>query len=66
MPKSKSQPSLTRERKIVKKDITKEEFLANLGKVCQPISKEPSESDSKKTETQAFRLYDGYIGMNTH
>ncbi len=40
-----------RPRRIVKKDITKEEFLANLSKVCQPISKESSESDSEKSET---------------
>ena len=50
-----------RPRKLVRKDITKEEFLANLGKVCRPIGKESSESDLKKTETQAFRLYDGCI-----
>jgi hypothetical protein len=43
--------AIVRTRKVVKQDITKEQFLANLGKVCQPISKESSESDSKKSET---------------
>ncbi len=38
-------------RGIIKQEITKEEFLTNLGKVCQPISKESSESDSGKSET---------------
>jgi hypothetical protein len=37
--------------KIVKQDITKDEFLANLGKVCRPIGKESNESDLEKTET---------------
>ena len=37
--------------KMVKQDITKEEFLANLGKVCQPISKESAKSDSEKSGT---------------
>lgn len=37
--------------KVVRKDITKEQFLANLNKVCQPINKEPDiKSDSEKTE----------------
>ncbi len=36
----------SRPRKIVKQGITKEQFLANLGKVCQPIK-----SDSEKIET---------------
>jgi hypothetical protein len=40
-----------RPRKLVRKDITKDEFLANLGKVCRPIGKESSESDLEKTET---------------
>lgn len=40
-----------RPRKVIKQDITKEEFLAVLNKVCQPISKEASESGSGKTET---------------
>ena len=40
-----------RPRKLVKQDITKDEFLANLGKVCRPICKESSESDSEKSET---------------
>jgi hypothetical protein len=40
-----------RPRKVVKQDITKEEFLAVLNKVCQPISKESNESDSEKSET---------------
>ncbi len=51
MPKSKPQPPLTKKRKIVKQGITKEQFLANLGKVCQPISKESAKSDLEKTET---------------
>ncbi len=33
-------------RRIIKQEITKEQFLANLDKVCQPIK-----SDSEKTET---------------
>jgi hypothetical protein len=41
----------TRPRNVVKQDITKEKFLANLGKVCQPISKEPPKPDSEKSET---------------
>ena len=40
-----------RPRKQVKQDITKDEFLANLGKVCRPIGKEASESDSEKSGT---------------
>jgi hypothetical protein len=37
---------------VVKQDITKGQFLANLGKVCQPISKESEpKSDLKKIET---------------
>ena len=40
-----------RPRKLVKKDITKDEFLANLGKVCRPIGKESNESDLEKSET---------------
>lgn len=40
-----------RPRKVVKQDITKDEFLANLGKVCRPIGKESSESDLEKTGT---------------
>ena len=40
-----------RPRKLVRKDITKDEFLANLGKVCRPIGKESNESDLEKTET---------------
>ena len=40
-----------RPRRIVKKNITKGEFLDVLGKVCQPVSKESSESDSEKSET---------------
>jgi hypothetical protein len=40
-----------RPRKVIKQDITKDEFLANLGKVCRPIGKEPNESDLEKTET---------------
>lgn len=35
-----------RPRKIEKQGITKEQFIANLGKVCQPIK-----SDSEKSET---------------
>ena len=35
-----------RPRKIEKQGITKEQFLANLEKVCQPIK-----SDSEKSET---------------
>jgi hypothetical protein len=38
-------------RKVVKQEITKEEFLANLDKVCQPISKESTKSDLEKFET---------------
>ncbi len=38
----------TRPRKMVKQAITKPQFLANLGKVCQPIKTEP-QSDSEKT-----------------
>ncbi len=38
-------------RRMTKQDITKEGFLANLSKVCQPISKESSESGSEKSET---------------
>jgi hypothetical protein len=41
----------TRVRKVVKQDITRDEFLANLGKVCRPTGKESSESDLEKTET---------------
>jgi hypothetical protein len=41
----------TRVRKVIKQDITKDEFLANLGKVCRPIGKESTESDLEKTET---------------
>ena len=41
----------TRVRKVVKQDITRDEFLANLGKVCRPIGKESSESDLEKTGT---------------
>ena len=42
-----AEPELkTRPRKIVKQGITKEQFLDNLGKVCQPIK-----SDSEKSET---------------
>ena len=37
--------------RIVKHDITKDEFIANLGKVCRPIGKETNESDLEKTET---------------
>lgn len=40
-----------RQRKVIKQDITKDEFLANLGKVCRPIGKESNESDLEKTET---------------
>ena len=40
-----------RPRKVIKQDITKDEFLANLGKVCRPIGKESNESDLEKTET---------------
>lgn len=40
-----------RTRKVVKQDITKEQFLAKLGKVCQPISKEPAKPDSGTSGT---------------
>lgn len=36
---------ITRPRKVVKQDITRDEFLANLGKVARPIDKETLESD---------------------
>lgn len=36
-------------RRIVKKDITKEEFLTNLEKFAKPVK--PSESGSEKSET---------------
>ncbi len=38
-------------RRMAKRNITKEEFLTNLGKVCQPISKESAKSDLEKSET---------------
>lgn len=37
--------------KMVKQDITKEDFLSNLSKVCQPINKEPAKSDLETTGT---------------
>jgi len=40
-----------RPRKVVKQDITKEQFLTVLDKVCQPIRKDSIESDSEKSET---------------
>ena len=56
--------SKARPRMMIKQDITKGEFLTNLEKACQPISKE-SKSDSEKIETQEFHLYGGNNGMNT-
>ena len=41
----------TRVRRVVKQDITRDEFLANLGKVCRPIGNKSNESDLEKTET---------------
>lgn len=38
-----------RPRIMVKQAITKDEFLANLAKVCRPIKS--TESDSEKTQT---------------
>jgi hypothetical protein len=35
----------TRVRKVIKQDITKDEFLANLGKVCRPINKVDDKSN---------------------
>ncbi len=71
MPKSKPQKKLTkakfmtRPRKVVKQDITKEQFLANLSKVCQPLSKESAKSDSEKTGTLESHPSDDCIGTNT-
>lgn len=60
MSKSEAQPKPTRKRKIVKQDITKEEFLVNLGKVCQPISKESSASlpEPYASQLKFVRAYD--------
>jgi hypothetical protein len=42
---------VTRARKVVKQDITKEQFLTNLEKVARPINKDTAKSDLGNSET---------------
>ncbi|MDD5289197.1 MAG: hypothetical protein PHY28_08830 [Dehalococcoidales bacterium] len=37
----------TRPRKMERQEITKEQFLTNLDKVCQPINKKSTDSNEK-------------------
>ncbi len=48
-------------RKIIKRDITEEQFFALLGKAAQPI-----ESDSESIETSDIVLSDDCSETDTH
>jgi hypothetical protein len=53
-----------RPRKIVNQDITRDEFMNILKKVCRPI--EPIVSDLTHLQTSQSGQPDGYNEMNTH
>ena len=55
-----------RQRKIIKRDLTEEQFMVILGKVCQPVKKKPTESDSEQLQTSVARHSDGCSETHTH
>lgn len=59
---------LQHQRIIIKRDITKDQFLAILGKACEPISKETAvdEHVPASSEPSESDRPDGYNGKNTH
>lgn len=64
-PRKERSDKKTRPRKIVRQDITKDQFLAILGRACRPIEK-PAESDSSRLETSESHCSGNYSERNTH
>lgn len=54
-----------RQRQTEKRDITENQFMTILKKVCRPIGIEISESGSKQSQTSAGRRSDGYTEKRT-
>lgn len=65
MTKERKEQSDKRPRKIVKRDITKDQFFALLDKACQPIKKSAL-SGSVQTKTLESGHHGGYSGRHTH
>jgi len=51
-------------RKVIKREITKEQFLTILGRACEPIEK--SQPDSEPTETSELHHPDDYNEKYIH
>jgi len=55
---------MRRQRKIIKRKITKDQFLAILSKAAQPV-KDWRQSDSASGQTSESRLSDGCVEKRT-
>lgn len=65
MGKDKILESQKRPRKIVKQDITEDQFMNVLEQVCQPVQGE-SKSDSIEGQSSAIHQSDDCNGKHTH
>ena len=52
-----------RKRKIIKRDITKDQFLTILNRACRPANQQ---SDSESVETSESHHSDDYSEKHTH
>jgi hypothetical protein len=59
------QKKLRRLREVVKREITEEQFMNILERVCQPVQDE-SKSDLKEGQPSAIHQSDGCSEMHTH